>query len=149
MDLFFAARVRAGFVPASRREVYEQLKQLKITKCPFVNLPQKEPGRWGQGLTAEKMKQCIWLKPEAVVRVDFAEWTGGRQTLSWLMVGMIGVLAVFGVFVPAFGMTTAAWIVFMGVLNYVAYRDIFERRSDNLPKTVATASAVVVAHGAK
>jgi ATP-dependent DNA ligase len=77
MDLFFAARVRAGFVPASRREVYKQLKQLKITKCPFVNLPQKEPGRWGQGLTAEKMKQCIWLKPEAVVRVDFAEWTGG------------------------------------------------------------------------
>jgi DNA ligase D-like protein (predicted ligase) len=76
-DLFFAARVRAGFVPASRREVYEQVKQLRITKCPFVNLPQKEPGRWGQGLTAEKMKQCVWLKPETVVRVDFAEWTSG------------------------------------------------------------------------
>jgi hypothetical protein len=73
----------------------------------------------------------------------------GGQTISWLMVGMIGVLALFGVFVPAFGMTTAAWIVFMGVLNYVAYRDIFERRSANLPKTVATASAVVAAHAAK
>jgi DNA ligase D-like protein (predicted ligase) len=74
-DLIFAARVRAGFVPASRRDVYEQLKGLKTTKCPFVNLPQKEPGRWGQGLTAEKMKQCVWLKPETVVRIDFAEWT--------------------------------------------------------------------------
>ena len=36
---------------------------------------QKEPGRWGQGLTAERMKQYVWLKPETVVRIDFAEWT--------------------------------------------------------------------------
>jgi DNA ligase D-like protein (predicted ligase) len=74
-DLVFAARVRAGFVPATRREVYEKLKSLKVSKCPFVNLPQKEPGRWGQGLTADKMKDCTWLKPETVVRIDFAEWT--------------------------------------------------------------------------
>ena len=76
-DLIFAARVRAGFVPATRREVYEQLQHLKITKYPFVNLPQKEPGRWGQGLTAEKMKQSVWLKPQTVLRIDFAEWTSG------------------------------------------------------------------------
>jgi DNA ligase D-like protein (predicted ligase) len=74
-DLIFAARVRAGFVAATRRGVYAQLKGLKVTMCPFVNLPQKEPGRWGQGLTAEKMKQCVWLEPKTVVRVDFAEWT--------------------------------------------------------------------------
>jgi ATP-dependent DNA ligase len=75
--LTFAARVRAGFIPATRREVYAQLKGLRITKCPFVNLPQREPGRWGQSLTAEKMKSCVWLKPETVVRIDFAEWTSG------------------------------------------------------------------------
>lgn len=75
-DLIFAARVRAGFVPATRRQVYARIKGLTITECPFVNLPQKEPGRWGQGLTAEKMKSCVWLKPETVVRIDFAEWTG-------------------------------------------------------------------------
>jgi ATP-dependent DNA ligase len=74
-DLLFSARVRAGFVPATRREVFAQIKGIKIPKCPFVNLPQKDPGRWGQGLTAEKMKQCVWLKPERVVRIDFAEWT--------------------------------------------------------------------------
>jgi Flp pilus assembly protein protease CpaA len=39
-------------------------------------------------------------------------------------------------------MTAAAWIVFMGILNYVAYRDIFERRSANLP-LVATAPIAV------
>lgn len=60
----------------------------------------------------------------------------GRQTISWLMIGMLfagGILS----FVPAFGLTTAAWIVFVGVLNYVAYRDIFERQSANWPKAAA------------
>jgi hypothetical protein len=33
-------------------------------------------GRLGQGLTAEKMKECVWLRPEAVARFDFLEWTG-------------------------------------------------------------------------
>ncbi len=78
-ELYFAARVRAGFVPATRREVFAQMKDLKIAKCPFVNLPEKSAGRWGQGLTAEKMKSCIWLKPVAVVRIDVLEWTGGDK----------------------------------------------------------------------
>jgi len=75
-DLLFAARVRAGFVPATRRELYGEIQNLTISRCPFVNPPQTEPGRWGQGLTAEKMKECVWLRPETVVRIDFAEWTG-------------------------------------------------------------------------
>jgi bifunctional non-homologous end joining protein LigD len=74
--LHYAARVRAGFVPATRREVFETIKQFKTTKCPFVNLPEKQAGRWGQGLTAEKMKECIWLRPEAVGQIEFLEWTG-------------------------------------------------------------------------
>jgi DNA ligase D-like protein (predicted ligase) len=74
-DLLFAARVRAGFVPATRRAVFERIKQAKAAKCPFANLPEIAAGRWGQGLTAEKMKECVWLKPVAVVRIDFLEWT--------------------------------------------------------------------------
>jgi ATP-dependent DNA ligase len=31
---------------------------------------------WGDELTAEKMKKCVWLRPEAVVQVEFLEWTG-------------------------------------------------------------------------
>ena len=75
-DLYYAARVRAGFVPATRRQVFNQIKHLETKKCPFVNLPEKEAGRWGQGLTAEKMKECAWLKPESVARIGFLEWTG-------------------------------------------------------------------------
>ena len=75
-DLIYAAKVRAGFVLATRREVFSRIKDLKSSKCPFVNLPEKGEGRWGQGLTAEKMKRCIWIKPQVVVRIDFLEWTG-------------------------------------------------------------------------
>jgi ATP-dependent DNA ligase len=75
-DLVYAARVRAGLVPATRREVFEQLKHLKTPKCPFVNLPEPAAGRWGQGLTAEKMKQCVWVRPELVARIQLLEWTG-------------------------------------------------------------------------
>jgi hypothetical protein len=39
--------------------------------------------------------------------------------------------------IPAYGMTEAAMLVFMGILGYVAYRDIFERRDENLPAGVA------------
>jgi len=87
-DLMFASRVRAGFVPATRREVFAKLKVLKIAKCPFANLPEKEAGRWGQGLTAEKMKACIWVKPEIVVRIDFAEWTGADKLRHTKFVAM-------------------------------------------------------------
>jgi hypothetical protein len=37
-------------------------------------------------------------------------------------------------FAPAYGLTNALFLVFMGVFNYVAYRDIFERRSRNVPQ---------------
>jgi DNA ligase D-like protein (predicted ligase) len=75
-QLHYAARVRAGFVPLTRRQVFERIKPLETGKSPFVNLPEKEAGRWGQGLTAEKMKECIWVKPQVVAEVEFLEWTG-------------------------------------------------------------------------
>ena len=49
-DLYYSARVRAGFVPATRRQVFNEIKHLKTAKCPFVNLPEEQAGRWGQGL---------------------------------------------------------------------------------------------------
>jgi hypothetical protein len=60
----------------------------------------------------------------------------GRHTLSWFMTWMICVAGIIQQLVPAYGLTMAIWVVFAGVLNYVAYRDIFERRSANLPQVV-------------
>jgi DNA ligase D-like protein (predicted ligase) len=75
-DLIYAARVRAGLVPATRREVFERLRHLATSKCPFTNLPEPAAGRWGQGLTADKMTECVWVRPELVARIQFLEWTG-------------------------------------------------------------------------
>jgi bifunctional non-homologous end joining protein LigD len=40
-----------------------------------LNLPEARSGRWGQGLTAEKMKDCKWLLPRLVGQFEFVEWT--------------------------------------------------------------------------
>ena len=76
-DLYYVKRVTGGFTPALREAVYNELKALKTSQCPFVNLP--EPNRSGHGLTADKMHECTWLKPERRCELEFVERTkGGR-----------------------------------------------------------------------
>jgi len=65
--------VRNGFVPHLRREIYRKFKRLEIEECPFENLPEKKRTPWA--LTREEMKNCMWLKPQLVGRVEFTEWT--------------------------------------------------------------------------
>src|SRR5215471_6383299 len=74
-NLMYAARTRNGFTPTSRAELFRKLKPLEIAECPFTNLPEKKAGRWGAGLTAAKMAECRWLKPELVGLFEFVEWT--------------------------------------------------------------------------
>jgi DNA ligase D-like protein (predicted ligase) len=77
-QLRYAARVRAGFVPLTRRQVFERINPLETAKCPFVNLPEKDAGRWGQGLTAEKMEECVRVKPRILAEIEFLEWSGAE-----------------------------------------------------------------------
>jgi DNA ligase D-like protein (predicted ligase) len=74
-DLLYVARVRNGFVPASRRQIFARLKPLLLPKCPFANLPETHKGRWGEGLTAADTGKCIWVRPEIVAQIEFLEWT--------------------------------------------------------------------------
>jgi len=73
--LMYAARTRNGFTPASRVELFKKIKPLEIKECPFANLPEKNAGRWGAGLTAAKMAECRWLKPVLVGQFEYVEWT--------------------------------------------------------------------------
>ncbi len=73
--LVFIAKVRNGFVPATRREVMERMRALATARCPFANLPEPSNARRGIALTAEVMRQCRWVKPRLVVQVGFTEWT--------------------------------------------------------------------------
>jgi DNA ligase D-like protein (predicted ligase) len=78
-NLVYVARVRNGFVPGSRRQVFEKIRDLVSPTMPFVNLPDTHKSRWGDELTAEKMKECVWLRPEGVVRIEFLNWTEGDR----------------------------------------------------------------------
>ena len=73
--LIYASRTRNGFTPASRQQLFKKFRPLEIPDCPFVNLPEQGAGRWGQGLTREKMADCRWLKPVLVGQFEFVEWT--------------------------------------------------------------------------
>jgi bifunctional non-homologous end joining protein LigD len=71
--LFYAAKVRNGFVPQVRRDVVTKFKGLQIDHCPFANLPERKRTQWA--LTKEEMKNCVWLKPVLVAKIEFTEWT--------------------------------------------------------------------------
>jgi DNA ligase D-like protein (predicted ligase) len=86
--LIYAARTRSGFTPASRAELFKTIKPLEIKECPFANLPEKKPGRWGEGLTSAKMLECRWLKPQFVGQFEFLEWTSDGHLRHSKFVGL-------------------------------------------------------------
>jgi bifunctional non-homologous end joining protein LigD len=74
--LYFAGKVRAGFTPHLRAEVFQQIAQKPARSCPFVNLPNSTGRRhWGEGITADDMAALRWVTPVTVVEVAFVEWT--------------------------------------------------------------------------
>lgn len=73
--LKFAGKVRAGFTPHLRREIFATLKALHSSRCPFVDLPHSKTSHWGAGVTAEQMAEMQWLEPTVVAQIRFVEWT--------------------------------------------------------------------------
>ena len=78
-QLMYASRTRNGFTPALRQQLFKKFRSVEIADCPFVNLPEARSGRWGVGLTKEKMADCRWLKPVLVGQFEFVEWTADNH----------------------------------------------------------------------
>ena len=74
-DLYFAGKVGSGFSEKTLKELYDQFQSMPREDCPFVNLPEKRNGRWGQALTPAEMRRCHWVEPKVVCQVQFTEWT--------------------------------------------------------------------------
>jgi DNA ligase D-like protein (predicted ligase) len=87
-ELIYAARTRNGFTPATRAQLFRRFKALEVRECPFANLPEKKAGRWGAGLTAQKMPDCRWLEPVLVGQFEFVEWTGDHHLRHTKFVGL-------------------------------------------------------------
>jgi ATP-dependent DNA ligase len=77
--LMYVAKGRGGFTPASRGLVFKQFRGLESEICPFENLPETRRGQWSEGLTAEDMLQCRWLKPHLKATIEYLEWTGANH----------------------------------------------------------------------
>jgi DNA ligase D-like protein (predicted ligase) len=87
-EFIFVAKVKDGFVPRIRDEIFPALKALQTAQCPFKNLPEKKASRWGESLTAEKMEQCRWVTPKLVCQVAFVEWTDAGHLRHCTFVAM-------------------------------------------------------------
>jgi bifunctional non-homologous end joining protein LigD len=74
-QLFYAGKVRAGFTPHARADVFRAIAPLETARCPFVNLPNARSSHWGEGITGDDMKSLRWVRPRIVVEVAFTEWT--------------------------------------------------------------------------
>jgi hypothetical protein len=75
-------------IPRIRKEIFPVLKKAGATHCPFTNLPEKRTSRWGEALTAEKMKECRWVKPKLVCQIAFVEWTDAGHLKHCTFIGM-------------------------------------------------------------
>jgi len=84
----FAAKVGSGFSEKSLKELYHQFEQLSRDDCPFVDLPEKRNGRWGQAITPAEMLRCHWVDPKLVCQVQFTEWTQDDKLRQPVFLGL-------------------------------------------------------------
>jgi bifunctional non-homologous end joining protein LigD len=64
-ELRYAGKVGAGFTGALRDELLAALERLAADTMPFATPPPRAV-----------TKQAFWLRPELVIRAEFAGWTG-------------------------------------------------------------------------
>jgi ATP-dependent DNA ligase len=87
-QLVYVARTRNGFVPASRRRMFEKLRHLVTLEGPFANLPETGRARWGEPLDEKKMRKCAWVRPELVAQIEFLEWAESDHLRHSKFVGL-------------------------------------------------------------
>jgi bifunctional non-homologous end joining protein LigD len=87
-ELLFAGRVGSGFSEKRLASIDAQLQKLRRATCPFINLPEKSKGRWGQGITPAVMKRCHWVEPVLVAQIKFTEWTLDDQLRQPVFLGL-------------------------------------------------------------
>ncbi len=86
--LMAAGKVGTGFDHALLRSLRARFQKVAADSCPFANIPVKERGKWGQGITPAEMKKCHWLKPKLVCQVKFAEWTRDGRLRQPVFLGL-------------------------------------------------------------
>ena len=84
----FAGSVGPGFSERALETLYGGLQRITRDTCPFINLPERRRGRWGQGITPAVMKRCRWVEPVLVAQIKFTEWTLDDQLRQPVFLGL-------------------------------------------------------------
>jgi bifunctional non-homologous end joining protein LigD len=71
----YAGKVRYGFDARNRVEVLKAAARLLAGKCVFCDLPNAKADAFDEMVTAEEIESFVWLRPEVVAEIAFAEWT--------------------------------------------------------------------------
>src|ERR1700722_3734865 len=87
-QLKFAGKVGTGFNEKLLRTLHGIFKKVPRQECPFVDLPEKRAGRYGQGVTASEMKLCHWIEPKFVCQIKFEEWTRDYRLRQPVFLGL-------------------------------------------------------------
>jgi bifunctional non-homologous end joining protein LigD len=87
-QLKFAGKVGTGFDEKRLRALLGIFKKVPCETCPFVDLPEKRAGRYGQGVTASEMKLCHWIEPKIVCQIKFSEWTRDHRLRQPVFLGL-------------------------------------------------------------
>jgi bifunctional non-homologous end joining protein LigD len=77
-----------GFSEKALATLYGGMQKIRRTSCPFVNLPERRPGRWGQGITPAVFKRCTWVEPVLIAQIKFTEWTSDDQLRQPVFLGL-------------------------------------------------------------
>jgi bifunctional non-homologous end joining protein LigD len=86
--LWFAGKVRNGFTPALRAQLWRQLKPLQRDTNPLADQPTRSKSRWGEGLTTDDLQTLRWLEPVVVAEVGFVEWTRDKHLRHSTFIGL-------------------------------------------------------------
>ena len=86
--LKFAGRVGSGFTEKSLSILHKKFHAEERDDCPFVDLPSKTAGRWGEGITPSMMKKMHWVNPKFVAQVKFSEWTRDGKLRQPVFLGL-------------------------------------------------------------
>jgi bifunctional non-homologous end joining protein LigD len=87
-ELKFSGKVGTGFDEKMLRTLVGMFEKIPSKTCPFVDLPEKRAGRYGQGVTAAEMKLCHWVEPELVCQIKFNEWTRDHRLRQPVFLGL-------------------------------------------------------------
>jgi bifunctional non-homologous end joining protein LigD len=86
--LKFAGKAGSGFTEKSLSILHKKFHTQERDGCPFVDLPSKNTGRWGEGITPSMMKKMHWVNPKFVAEIKFAEWTRDGKLRQPVFLGL-------------------------------------------------------------